>query len=122
MVTFLLLNACQEGKPVNIFYGEKFESANSVTPEQLITLVEALDEESVVSDVVVSGVIEKSCTHSGCWLTLENEQGAKILVTYKDEAFTTEKRIKGKKVTLKGDASKDGEQSYKVVASGLILN
>lgn len=115
-----MLAACTESKPVKVFYGEKFEVVDPMSPDQLITL---LDEEQTAENILVEGAIEKSCTHSGCWLTLVNEKGETIFVTYKDEAFTTAKDIKGRKVTLKGAAMKDEKKGeYNIVATGLIIN
>jgi hypothetical protein len=120
LISVALLTACTESKPVKVFYGEKFEVVDPMTPDQLITL---LDEEQTADDVLVEGSIEKSCTHSGCWMTLVNEKGETIFVSYKDEAFTTAKDIKGRKVTLKGAAKKDEKKGeYNIVASGLIIN
>jgi hypothetical protein len=112
--------ACSESQPVKVFYGEKFEVLNPISADELIDLVDA---EKTPESVQVEGQIEKSCTHSGCWLMLENTRGAKIIVTYKEESFTTAKNIKGRKATLLGKATYDSEkETYNVVASGLILN
>jgi hypothetical protein len=119
-LTALLMAACIQKKPVKLFYGEKFEVINPISADELIEL---LDEEKKGGDLIVEGEIEKSCTHSGCWMTLVNTKGEKIFVTYKDETFTTAKDIKGRKVTLKGMAEKDEKEGeYKFVASGLIIN
>jgi hypothetical protein len=111
---------CRESQPVKVFYGEKFEVLNPISADLLIDMVDA---GKVAEDIQVEGLIEKSCTHSGCWLMLENTKGAKIIVTYKDESFTTAKNIKDRKATLLGNATYDSEkETYNVVASGLILN
>jgi hypothetical protein len=105
---------------VKIFYGEKFEVATPITSDELI---HAIDNDSLTQEIQVSGTIEKSCSHSGCWVTLENEQNKKIFVSYKDDGFTTAKKIEGKKVTLVGTGSHNEEKDqYEFVASGVILN
>jgi hypothetical protein len=112
--------ACSESQPVKVFYGEKFEVLNPISADELIDLVDA---GKTSEPVQVEGLIEKSCTHTGCWMMLENTKGAKIVVTYKDEGFTTAKNIKDRKATLLGSATYDSEkETYNVVASGLILN
>lgn len=119
-LTSILMVACTQNEPVKLFYGEKFEVVDPMTADELIEL---LDAENRAGDITVEGEIEKSCTHSGCWMTLVNTKGEKIFVTYKDEAFTTAKDIKGRKVALKGTAEKDEKEGeYKFVASGLIIN
>lgn len=119
-LTAILMGACTHREPVKLFYGEKFEVVNPMKADELIEL---LDAENKAADLIVEGEIEKSCTHSGCWMTLVNTKGEKILVTYKDGAFTTAKDIKGRKVALMGTAEKDEKEGgYKFVASGLIIN
>jgi len=116
----LLATGCSESQPVKVFYGEKFEVLNPITADELIEMVNA---GTATEDIQVEGLIEKSCTHSGCWLMLENSKDAKIIVTYKEESFTTAKNIKDRKVTLLGSATYDSDkETYNVVASGLILN
>jgi hypothetical protein len=116
----VFVSACTENKPVKLYYGEKFEVVEPMSADELIKL---LDAETQAADLIVEGEIEKSCTHSGCWMTLVNTRGEKVFVTYKDGSFTTAKDIKGRKVALKGAAEKDEKEGeYKLVASGLIIN
>lgn len=118
LMTFIISCSNQDG--VKIYYGEKFEEKNPITTEQLI---ESIQQNETTELIQVSGTIEKSCSHSGCWLTLDNPADEKIFVTYKDNAFTTAKRIDGKKITLLGHGSHNEEKNqYEFVAEGVILN
>jgi hypothetical protein len=120
VVAVIGLSACTESQPVNVFYGEKFEVQHPMSVDELL---KRLENGSIQKEVQVEGVITKSCTHSGCWLMLESSQGVEVLVTYKEEAFTTAKNIKDRKVVLKGTAEYNQEKErYDVAASGLILN
>ena len=121
IASILILSACKESEPVKIFYGERFDAVDPISAEELLGM---LEKDSIVEDVLVQGVVEKSCSHSGCWMTLANTKGKEVLVTYKDDAFKTAKKgMKEKKVVLKGYAERgDSPDSYKIIASGLILN
>ncbi len=120
LVAAAIMTACSSNSEgVKIFYGEKFDVNAPVTTDQLITAIDNND----TAKTQVSGIIEKSCSHRGCWMTLENEAGKKLFVSYKDDAFTTAKKIDGKKVTLIGNGSHNTEKDqYEFVADGVILN
>lgn len=118
ITSMIACNSNNDG--VKIFYGEKFEVSSPLTPDQLI---DSIDNQQATDKIQVSGTIEKSCSHRGCWLTLENDADKKIFVTYKEDAFTTAKKIDGKKVTLVGKGSHNSEKDqYEFVADGVILN
>lgn len=116
----LLVSCSNNSDGVQIFYGEKFDVENPITTDELI---ENIQQNTRTDKIQVSAEIEKSCSHTGCWMTLENNAQEKIFVTYKDNAFTTAKKINGKKVTLIGEGKHNPEkQQYEFVASGLIIN
>ena len=119
-VSMLAASCNPSGGNVKIYHGEKFDTTGVISTEQLL---DSLGKVSAISDITVSGTIDKSCKHSGCWLTLKNEKDTEILVTYKDESFTTAKDIAGRHVVAKGTVARDTtEGGYKLVAAGLILN
>jgi hypothetical protein len=119
-ISILVVSCNTSGNSVKIFHGEKFDTTGVITTAQLL---DSLSKISSIQDVKVSGTIDKSCTHSGCWLTLKNEKGTEILVTYKDESFTTAKDIAGRQLVVLGNVAQDTtEGGYQFVASGLILN
>jgi len=101
-------------------YGEKFEVASPITPDELI---QAIDKDSTAKDIQVSGTIDESCAHTGCWITLKNDKDKTIFVSYKDDGFTTAKEIDGRQVTLIGSGSYNWEkEQYEFIATGVILN
>lgn len=115
-----LLVSCNNTDGVKIYYGEKFDVAQPISTDELI---QNIDANGTTPTLQVAGTIEKSCTHSGCWMTLENTSNQKIFVTYKDNAFTTAKKIDGKKVVLQGEGSHNSDKDqYEFVAEGIILN
>ena len=59
-------------------YGEEITAEGRITVSQLIT--DATAEET---NVKVEGVIEEVCQKKGCWMTLRNEEGVSIRVTFK---------------------------------------
>lgn len=79
-----------------------------------ITQEEALDTKSFLQAVTdesqsfkVKGTIEKVCQMKGCWMTLQNESGANIRVTFRDYGFFVPKDINGKEVVIEGEAFKE---------------
>lgn len=116
----LLTLSCNSNDDKKMFYGDKFEVNAPITPDELI---HAIDKDSFTQDIQVSGTIDKSCGHTGCWITLKNDKDKTIFVSYKDDAFTTAKKIDGKQVTLIGSGSyNEKKEEYEFVASGVILN
>lgn len=112
--------SCNQSDGVKIYYGEKFDVAKPISTDELI---QQIDANGTTSTLQVAGTIDKSCIHTGCWMTLENSANQKIFVTYKDNAFTTAKKIDGKKVTLQGEGSHNAEKDqYEFIAEGIILN
>jgi hypothetical protein len=103
-----------------IYYGEKFEENAPITPDELVHVI---DSNTSVHDVQVIGTIDESCGSTGCWITLKGGDDKTILVTYKDQAFTTAKKIEGKKVILVGSGNyNEKKDEYEFVATGMILN
>lgn len=67
-------------------------------------LSEVNDEESSFK---VRGTIEEVCQMKGCWMTLKNDEGANIRVTFKDYGFFVPKDISGREVVIEGTAKKE---------------
>ena len=55
----------------------------------------------------VEGVIEEVCQMKGCWMTLRNESGSTIRVTFKDYGYFVPKDISGKMVIVQGEAVRE---------------
>ncbi|MFK7953444.1 MAG: DUF4920 domain-containing protein [Ekhidna sp.] len=73
--------------------------------ENLSTLLASVDENE--STFKVKGVVEEVCQMKGCWMTLKNEDGASVRITFKDYGFFVPKNISGKEVILEGVAFKE---------------
>ncbi|MEQ8626157.1 DUF4920 domain-containing protein [Ekhidna sp.] len=88
---------------------EKFSSHGAE-----ITSEDALNTDSFLSKVndedqefKVRGTIEEVCQMKGCWMTLKNDKGANIRITFKDYGFFVPKDISGSEVIIEGIAKKE---------------
>lgn len=70
------------------------------------SLSSAFETESPVA-VKVYGTVADVCQHSGCWLTLKQENGTDIMVNMKDESFNVPKDASGKKAWVEGIATRE---------------
>jgi len=55
----------------------------------------------------VQGTIEEVCQMKGCWMTLKNDKGENVRVTFKDYGFFVPKDISGREVIVEGVAKRD---------------
>lgn len=53
----------------------------------------------------IKGKVSEVCQEKGCWMKLENANGEKLMVKFKDYGFFMPKNIVGKEVVLDGEAS-----------------
>lgn len=53
----------------------------------------------------VKGKVVSVCEKKGCWMTLENTGGEKVMVKFREYAFFMPKDIVGKEVVLDGEAN-----------------
>ena len=83
-------------------YGQLINAENSLGVYDLISEVD-----SVESDFKVKGIIDEVCQMKGCWMTLRNDDGLNIRVTFKDYGFFVPKDISGKEVIIEGVALKE---------------
>lgn len=83
-----------------VFYG------SAVTSEGAISIQEM---EGKVQDNKYQGKIREKvsevCLEKGCWMKLENTNGEKLMVKFKDYGFFMPKNIVGKQIVLDGEAS-----------------
>lgn len=98
----LLLVACTTSGVKYASFGEAIKADDAIETSDLIAQVK--EEESTFK---VSGTIEEVCQMKGCWMTLRNEEGANIRVTFKDYGFFVPKDISGKQVIIEGVAKKE---------------
>ncbi|WP_462248552.1 DUF4920 domain-containing protein [Ekhidna sp.] len=88
---------------------EKFGShGDEITPKSAISIDEFLAQVSEEENSFkVRGTIEEVCQMKGCWMTLRNDQGANVRVTFKDYGFFVPKDISGSEVIIEGIASEE---------------
>ena len=78
-------------------YGETITSDNALQVDSFLQQVSTTSE-----SYKVEGTIEEVCQMKGCWMTLKNETGSTIRVTFKDYAFFVPTDSAGKTVVLEG--------------------
>ncbi|WP_420577910.1 DUF4920 domain-containing protein [Ekhidna sp.] len=83
-------------------HGAEINSENALSIDSF--LAEVGEEER---DFKVRGTIEEVCQMKGCWMTLRNDQGANVRVTFKDYGFFVPKDISGSEVIIEGVAKKE---------------
>ena len=83
-------------------FGEEFSSDKYVDVSELLTQVNENE-----SSFRVKGVVEEVCQMKGCWMTLKNEEGVSVRITFKDYGFFVPKDISGREVILEGVAFKE---------------
>lgn len=84
------------------YYGETFEYSKPKQVSELSTLL----ANNETAEVVLSAEIITSCAKKGCWMSIKNEAGEDIRVTFKDYGFfVPTEGLGGKKAIIKGEAS-----------------
>ena len=99
---FVLALACNSQSESFTSYGAEIEAKDPIAVSEFLNEV----SESETS-YKVKGTIEEVCQMKGCWMTLRNEQGANIRVTFKDYGFFVPKDISGREVIIAGVANKE---------------
>lgn len=102
LIPLLFVIACAGPKDQYTKHGAEITAEGAIQTEEFLTLVS--EEETSYK---VSGVIEEVCQMKGCWMTLRNEAGENIRVTFKDYGFFVPKDISGSEVIIEGVASKE---------------
>lgn len=102
-LSILPLSACQ--KPTRAQYdatngwstfGTLVETFREVDPE--ITAADVGAHAGSNQRVVLSGFVADVCQTMGCWLEIEDDAGAKVLVMNKDHAFFVPRNARGRPV------------------------
>jgi hypothetical protein len=78
-------------------FGEPIDPKTAISIQSL----NSLSVESETS-IKLTGTVNEVCQAKGCWMTLTNENGAPIRVTFKDYGFFVPKDIAGSKVIVNG--------------------
>lgn len=102
LIALFIFAACAAPQEKFTSYGDEITSNDAVSTADLIRVVTE-DETSYK----VKGVIEEVCQIKGCWMTLRNETGANIRVTFKDYGFFVPIDISGTEVIIEGLAAKE---------------
>jgi len=102
LLIFLILASCTANITSYDSFGEEITSRNSIEVNDFLAKVS-----DQASSFKVKATIEEVCQMKGCWITLRNEQGANIRVTFKDYGFFVPKNISGKEVIIEGIAQKE---------------
>ena len=97
-----LIVGCVSPTDNYISHGDKIDSKEAISIDRFLNEV----SESR-SSYKVKATIEEVCQMKGCWMTLRNEEGANIRVTFKDYGFFVPKDISGKEVIIEGLAQKE---------------
>lgn len=98
----LIAFACSGPAEKFATYGEEISSDEALSTTAFLNQVS--DEETAFK---VRGTIEEVCQMKGCWMTLRNDEGANVRVTFKDYGFFVPKDISGSEVIIEGVASQE---------------
>ncbi len=102
-----ILFSCNNTQPAKEsaegFIGEKFDASAPITMADL----NAKMKEGKPVTAVVTAPITGVCQVKGCWMTLKNEGGEDVRITFKDYAFFVPKDCSGKTAIINGTASMD---------------
>lgn len=98
----VLLLSCNPSKENYQSFGDEITADQYVDVSALLTSV---DENE--SPFKVKGTVEEVCQMKGCWMTLRNEEGVSIRITFKDYGFFVPKDISGREIILEGVAFKE---------------
>lgn len=84
-------------------YGDKINLDNTITGEQLYTMMQGKDSVWVT----LKSKILSNCQKSGCWMALDMGNNQVIKVSFKDYAFVIPIESEGKTATVEGFAKKE---------------
>ncbi|WP_424963971.1 DUF4920 domain-containing protein [Ekhidna sp.] len=101
-VIVLIAIACTAPAEKFSSHGAEITSNDALNTDSFLSKVN--DEDQVFK---VRGTIEEVCQMKGCWMTLKNDKGANIRVTFKDYGFFVPKDISGSEVIIEGLAKKE---------------
>ncbi|MBL7801885.1 MAG: DUF4920 domain-containing protein [Chitinophagales bacterium] len=78
-----------------------------ITKDGAITLAQAEADmkakgETKKENVVIYGIVDEVCQKKGCWMTVDNGNGKKVRIRFKDYAFFVPANISGWTVYAKG--------------------
>lgn len=83
-------------------HGEEITSEDAIGVEAFLSQVNEKE-----ASYKVRATIDEVCQMKGCWMTLRNEHGMNVRVTFKDYGFFVPKDISGSEVIIEGLAQKE---------------
>ncbi|MDI1235585.1 MAG: DUF4920 domain-containing protein [bacterium] len=116
-IAFLfILAACKDNTPASGAFGAKFDNNNA------IAFSDALANYNAGKDTTynISGTIENSCQHKGCWLTFKAADGSEFYIN-NDEKFVMPSNAKGHKATANGHFVKDDKGEVSFLTTGVVI-
>lgn len=98
-----MTSSADEALPASGNFGQK------ITKENALMVNDALAQITVDTtfELKLTGTISEVCQHSGCWLTIELEDGEELMVNMLDHAFEVPKDAAGKSVWAQGTAIRE---------------
>ncbi len=87
-------------------YGEIVKPEGAVTLSSVETKMKQSNQ-TELGPILVSGKVEEVCQMKGCWMTIDNGEGQKIRVRFKDYAFFVPMNISGWTAYVQGSAHFD---------------
>ncbi len=84
-------------------YGDKINLENTISGEQLYTMMQEKDS----AWVTLKSKIVSNCQKSGCWMDLDMGNNQVIKVSFKDYAFVIPIESQGKTAMVEGFAKKE---------------
>ncbi len=100
-ILFLILGSCGGNKTKYSSYGDIIDDKN---PHDITSLA-SIDIENE-KHMKLTGTVNEVCQAKGCWMTLKNEDGIPVRVTFRDYGFFVPKDIAGQQVIVDGIISK----------------
>lgn len=80
-----------------VTYGSSITSEGAISINELEAKIQNNKYEGKIK-----GKVSEVCQEKGCWMKMENTNGEKLMVKFKDYAFFMPKNIIGKEVVLEG--------------------
>jgi hypothetical protein len=81
-------------------FGEQIDDSDAVDVASLSEML--TNQDSAV--VKLTATVDEVCQMKGCWMTIKNESGDPVRVTFKDYGFFVPKDIAGRQIVIEGVA------------------
>lgn len=103
ILTTILIFSCSSTPEIKYqSFGEKIDEKGAIGLTQLNQIFQSKDS----AEVKFTADIDAVCQMKGCWMTIKNESGDDIRVTFKDYGFFVPKDASGKSTIINGVAKR----------------